>query len=296
MTTATLALAMFLATPLVAVASFADEVRVGAPISVENLAVFPLTLRNPSAGEEYLTLDEALHAKQLSIAEAGAGGAVNSLEVENRADRPVVLVAGELLLGGKQDRIVGRSVLLAPRSRARVQVFCVEHGRWTGAGELQSARAMGHVELRKMALSGDQAQVWNEVARSNRRLGTTSASDTYRVAARKLGADTGPLVRRILDGLTRVPGAAGLAVAIDGEVVAVEWFGSPRIFARLQEKLIASYAAQALASGAPAKTPAPAAEAVSEFAAKAERGEGAIGDQLMAPGVARPIQSSYLKR
>jgi len=299
MITATLGLALLLAAPRGAAApgEFAREVRVGTPVTEGNLTVFPLTLRGAAAGEDPLALDEALRAGRLSVTEAGAGGDVNALEVENRGDRPVVIVAGELLLGGKQDRIVGRSLVLAPRSRARVPVFCVEHGRWSGGAAFESAHAMGHVELRKLALSGDQGKVWSEVARSNARLGTQSRSDTYRAAARKLGGDAGPLARRILDRLAAAPGVAGLAVAIDGEVVAVEWFGSPRLFAKLEQKLVASYAAQALGSARLASPPAsPRASDVADFAARAERGEGALRERVEAAPGAPPVQHSYLKR
>jgi hypothetical protein len=304
MTTMALGLALLLAAPqgTAAPSGFAGEVAVGAPITRGNLTVFPLRPRQAAAAQELRTLDEAMRRKELVVVEAGAGGAVNALAVENRGDEPVMLLAGELLLGGKQDRIIGRSLVLAPRSRAQVPVFCVEHGRWSGAGAFDSGDAMGHVALRRSAIGGDQAEVWAEVARSNARLGTRNASDTYRTAARKLGGDAGPLSRELSAALAREEGAAGLAVAIDGEVVAVEWFASPATFARVREKLVASYAAQALQAlqardpAAPAAPPVQAAraEAVADFAARAERG-GAIAEQVR-DAEGKALQTTYLKK
>lgn len=300
MTTMALGLALLLAAPQETRSSsgFVDEVRPGAPITRGNLTIFPLTLRRPATADDHLVLDEAVARKQLAIEEAGAQGSVNTLEVENRGAQPVVLVAGELLLGGKQDRIVGRSLVLAPRSRTRVPVFCVEHGRWSGARSFVSAAMMGHADLRKTALEGDQGRVWSEVARSNERLGTTNPSDTYRAAARKLGGDAGPLAREMVAALARHRNVAGLAVAIDGEVVAVEWFGSPRLFERIREKLVASYAAQALASGKAASGAPPAAaprpQAVADFAARAEQGEAVVERAKGAGGGA--VQTTYLRR
>jgi len=301
MTTMTLGLALLLAAPQgsAAPSGFADEVAVGAPITRGNLTVFPLRPRQATAAKELRTLDEAMRRKELAVAEAGAGGAVNALAVENRGDEPVMLLAGELLLGGKQDRIIGRSLVLAPRSRTLVPVFCVEHGRWSGAGAFDSAGAMGHAALRRTALSAGQAEIWAEVARSNARLGTRNASDTYRAAARKLGGDAGPLARELSAALAREEGAAGLAVAIDGEVVAVEWFSAPGTFARFREKLVASYVAQALeardpAAPAPAPARSPRAEAVTDFAAKAEQG-GAVAERVR-DAEGRALQTTYLKR
>lgn len=303
MTTMALGLALLLAAPQETrtSAGFVEEVRVGAPITRGALTVFPLTLRRPAAAEKHVTLDEAVARKQLAIEETGAHGSVNALEIENRGDQPVVLVGGELLLGGKQDRIVARSLVIGPRSRTRVPVFCVEHGRWSGTKSFESGKSMAHVELRKSALAGNQQQVWAEVAQSNERLGTKTASDTYRAAARKLDAEVGPLAREIADALARERNAAGLAVAIGGEVVAVEWFASPRLFQPLREKLVASYAAQALASGgaaagaARAAAPPPAAVAVAEFAAEAERGRAVVERVKDASG-GGVVHTSYLRR
>jgi hypothetical protein len=304
MSTTKIWLALLLAAPLGAGASsrFADEVRVETPIARDNLAVFPLKLRaaGRAQGADPATLDGAVARKELSIRESGGGGAVNALEVENRGDRPVLLLAGELLLGGKQDRIIGRSMVLAPRSRARVPVFCVEHGRWTGAKEFDSGRAMGHAELRKKALGGDQAKVWAEVARANARLGTMNASDTYRAAARKLGGEVGPLAEEIAGALARDRDVAGIAVAIDGAVTAIEWFASPRVFDRVREKLVASYVAQALesrASSAPgAVAAAPSPQALADFAARAERGEELVERVGAAVPAAAPVQTTYLAK
>ncbi|MFT3916946.1 MAG: hypothetical protein QM704_23540 [Anaeromyxobacteraceae bacterium] len=278
-------------------AALAEGVSVGAPITKGNLSVFPLSVRPAAgtAGAEPLTLDEASRAKVVRVEEAGAGGDVNALQVHNDGDRPVLLMAGELLLGGKQDRIVGRSLVLPPRSRQPVPVYCVEHGRWSGGRAFESGGALVPPGLRKTALAGDQQQVWDEVARSNRKLGTQTSSGTYRAAARKLSGEAGPVARELSEALARDPQAAGLAVAIDGEVVAVEWFASPRLFGRVREKLVASYVAQALADDAPrpASAPAPAApKDVIDFARKAEQGAATV-ERATSAGEA--VQTTYLK-
>lgn len=305
MGTISLALALAAAAPLAGrpatPATFASDVTIGAPVQDGNLTLFPLTPRRRAAADaDAATLDEALRAKALAVEEVSAAGTVNALRVENNGDRPVLLVAGELLLGGKQDRIVGRSMVLAPRSRQEVPVFCVEHGRWSGPGAFESGGAMGHVALRKAALDGGQREVWEEVARANARLGTANRSDTYRAAASKLQGEGAGIARRLSEALARTGGAAGIAVAIDGEVVAVEWFASPRVFERVREKLVGSYVAQAQearaaapAGAAPAASPPPAA--VTDFAARAEKGE-AIVERVRATGDGAAVQTTYLKR
>ncbi|HMJ80158.1 MAG TPA: DUF6569 family protein, partial [Candidatus Dormibacteraeota bacterium] len=87
---------------------FADEVQVGDPVSAENLTVYPLRLARAAAPADALPLDEAMRAGIVTAREV-PGGTVNALHVSNRGERPVYAMAGDLLLGGKQDRIIGQS-------------------------------------------------------------------------------------------------------------------------------------------------------------------------------------------
>lgn len=276
---------------------FAEEVQVGDPISVENVTVFPLRLNRAALASDALTLDEAMRAGQVTVREV-VGGSVNTLLVTNRADLPVYAMAGELLIGGKQDRIIGRSLVLPPRSAdVAVSVFCVEHGRWNGASPtFQSAGALAHPELRKKALGGSQADVWREVAAANARLRTENASDTYRPAASKVAQDTAPIVARLLKALDGVPDLAGIAAAVNGHIVGVEYFASPKLFSRAREKLLASYAAQALGPTSPAPPAAPPArEDVATFVGEAEGGS-ALEGKAVDPTSGRALQTSYLAR
>ncbi len=276
---------------------FADELQVGDPISVDNLTVFPLRLQRAALAPDVLALDEAMRAGLVTVREAGSG-AVNTVLVSNRAGKPVYAMAGELLIGGKQDRIICEALVLPPHAvDVRVSVFCVEHGRWQALSPaFQSGGALGHPELRKRALEGKQAEVWREVAAANARLHTETPSDTYRPAASKLTRDAAPLAARVLSALSRMPDAAGVAVAIDGRIVAVEYFDSPTLFSRVRSKLVTSYAAQALtAPQATRPSPPPSTRDVATFAAKAERGE-ALGGAAIDPSSGRAVQTSYLAR
>jgi hypothetical protein len=275
---------------------FADEIEVRDAISADNLTVFPLRLRRAAPVVDVVTLDEAMRAGLVDVREAG-GGAVNTLLVSNRGGRPVYAMAGELLIGGKQDRIIGQALVLPPHTlEVPVPVFCVEHGRWQGASSaFQSAGTLGYPELRKKALEGKQTEVWREVAAANVRLHTETASGTYWPAASKLTRDAAPLAARVLKALDGVPDVVGVAAAVDGRIVAVEYFDSPRLFSRVRSKLVASYAAQALAAPSARPTTPPSRGDVATFADKAERGE-ALGGVAIERFSGRAVQTSYLAR
>jgi len=127
------------------------------PIRHGNLTVFPVVAAKSYPTGEFLTLDEGLALKQVSVNESKTGGAVNTLYVTNESKKPLYLVGGEVVLGSQQDRTLGRDTIIAPGQReVPVTVFCVEHGRWTGRSEFdQSAPTIASAEIRASAQEGE---------------------------------------------------------------------------------------------------------------------------------------------
>jgi hypothetical protein len=121
---------------------------VGQPLTHANLTVFPIYSRErPTISGDYLTLDEALAQKMIVVAEL-PDAEVNRVSVTNRSGRPIYLMAGDLILGGQQDRVIARDTILSPQRAGRrsspgvaVEVFCVEHGRWEDGPQFTGAEA-----------------------------------------------------------------------------------------------------------------------------------------------------------
>lgn len=107
--------------------------RISGPFTHENLTIY--LVHGPSApGPVPLTLPEALEKGVVEIKETGS---VNQLTVENRGDQEVFIQAGDIVKGGRQDRVLSVSLTLPPRSGVLpIAAFCVERGRWSPrAGE-----------------------------------------------------------------------------------------------------------------------------------------------------------------
>lgn len=107
--------------------------RLSGPLVHQNLAVYFIH-GDSTAGSVPLTLDEALIKGKVQVIETGQ---VNELKIENLGDEEVFIQAGDIVKGGRQDRVLMVSLLLPPRSGAvPIASFCVEAGRWSGrAGE-----------------------------------------------------------------------------------------------------------------------------------------------------------------
>ncbi len=122
------------------------------PIRHGNLTVFPVVAAKSYATGEFLTLDEGLHSGEVVVTEAGSvqglirrhgtpihrydGAEVNRLVLVNNSKRPLLLLAGEVVSGGKQDRVIGKDrIVPAESDPIDLSVFCVEHGRWVASSE-----------------------------------------------------------------------------------------------------------------------------------------------------------------
>jgi hypothetical protein len=107
--------------------------RFSGPYVHRNLAIYLVHGRS-APGTVPLTLAEALVKGSVRVIETGV---VSELKVENAGDEEVFIQAGDMVKGGRQDRVLTVSLLLPPRSgEVPIASFCVEPGRWSvRAGE-----------------------------------------------------------------------------------------------------------------------------------------------------------------
>ena len=165
------------------------EWRLLEPVMYENLSIFPVVSSSSADTSLFLTLDEGLANGEVQVREQGSegmarsrdgvvrptystGASVNQLVLVNRSKRPLLLLAGELVSGGKQDRIIGKDRLVPAGSEPLpLDVFCVEHGRWSSGANCTDAKTIVHPSVREQAtFRKDQGEVWSAV-----RAGTTAA-------------------------------------------------------------------------------------------------------------------------
>jgi hypothetical protein len=180
-----------------------NQWRLADPIRYENLTVFPVVSRQPVDTANFATLDESLSAGQVTIAEGGVdamrrsrdglpvaipeqhGASVNQLVLINRGSKPLLLLAGELVSGGKQDRIIAKDRIVPPGAAPLpLDVFCVEAGRWSSGAQFSAGQVMVHPSVREQAVVvQEQAKVWDAV-----RNGTTASAAAPPIPARAGGA------------------------------------------------------------------------------------------------------------
>ncbi|MGZ4816774.1 MAG: ARPP-1 family domain-containing protein [Terriglobales bacterium] len=191
------------------------------PIRHGNLTVFPVVAGKSYSTGEFMTLDEGLRTGDVVVTEAGNvqglirrhstpavrsdGAQVNRLVLVNNSKRPLLLLAGEIVTGGKQDRVIGKDrIVPAESDPVDLSVFCVEPGRWIatsehfGASEAMYGSATGgpvkHVQppmammaqpsVRAKAMADkDQNEVWAEVRKQQQSVSVQVAAASPAVAS-----------------------------------------------------------------------------------------------------------------
>src|SRR6266851_4916489 len=267
------------------------------PVNYENISVFPVVSSYNQDTSPFLTLEEGLATGEVTVSERGSGtmvrgrdgrtvyiprpstgASVNQLVLINRSHRPLLLLAGELVSGGKQDRIIGKDrVVPAGGPPLPLDVFCVEHGRWTGVSQFGAARTIVHPSVREQAaVNQDQNNVWDAVRSGNLsasakaappsaapRLNTQALNEVIVSGAptqsyskiyesSRVGVSIEILVdevqRRFAHATSSLKGerVVGVVVAYGGEVAWSDIFASGDLFDRYWHKLLRSYAVEAL--------------------------------------------------
>ena len=287
------------------------EWRLGAPITHDNLTVFPVIADDTHGTEEFITLDEGLRSGKVTVTEIGADGRsqtirsnqragdhaeVNRLMVTNNSGKTLVLIAGEIVIGGKQDRIVGHDCLVSSANKpVPLDVFCVEHGRWHAgaavgqsqgvggatetAGRFEPARSvMASPQVREKAQAKkDQSQVWAEVTKAERANGVSSSTGTLnkvyndKQVNAKLEAFNKALGPKLIG-----KNIVGAVVAIGGEIVSADVFANYALFQAYWPKLLKSYALQAVSSGKSVSQPVDRASAEA-FLSRADAASSSAG-------------------
>jgi hypothetical protein len=251
-----------------------------APIRYRALTVLPVARQGkPTAHLDAVTLAEGLARKTVIVSEREGGGDVNHVNVENRADHPLLLLGGEMILGGQQDRIMGKDTLVPPHQRMVVEVFCVEHGRWTGQSNFTAAHGIADNDIRLRAkYKGDQGEVWDKVARKASALGAESETGTYRRVAAGAAGDKAiqpyrDAVTARLRALPEGDQVVGVVAAINGRVTSIDVFATPDLFRAYRDELLDSLfltVADVSETAEAAKPPSP--DTVKRFVDDAERG------------------------
>jgi hypothetical protein len=226
-------------------------------MSREGLVVTALDW-NVAREPAYETATVAAEAGDLELREQGSG-TVPAIEAVTKT-KPVVIFAGDTVVGGKQNRIINISVWLPAAAATTIPVSCLELGRWNQGVRFATARkvdyglrammsrqmadvavaeaqaaaqAPAHAPLRR-SYAADQGAVWHEISAKEARFGAHSDTAALHDLYEREAVDLDAFVRAF-----PCPAeATGIAVGVGGKLVAIELFDAPATLAEQWPRLI----------------------------------------------------------
>ncbi len=280
-------------------------VKISGPQVHDNLAVY--FVHGKSAGGAVpLTLEEALEKGSVRVFETGE---VNELKIENTGLEAVFIQSGDIVKGGRQDRVITSSFVLQPKSgEVQLAAFCVEHGRWSARGSEDAATFASAAEAvpsreAKLAMkaprtatyslggeyqdSGDQvyarqADVWKSVSAMQSKLSSglnekvaspeSETSLQLSLENAKLKELRGAYVKALQDAGQSGDDIVGYAFAVNGRLNSADVYSSNGLFRKMWPKQLQSAATEAIGERGGTNEPPPPAEAVNTFLAEAKQG------------------------
>jgi hypothetical protein len=228
-----------------------NDYKILAPITHGDLTIFPVVSAKVHDTSDFITLDEGIRSGDVVVTEVGnlhstmqrrppyqprpyGGAEVNRLVLVNNSKHPLILLAGEVVTGGKQDRVVGKDrIVPAESDPVDLTVFCVEHGRWieTSTKFDTHASVMLQPSVRMKAMADqDQQKVWDEVSKSRTAMASAVASPMpYSGSGSGGGVGTGQSA-----GSGVVPSTTE-TVIVNGEAPALNTFAGTTSYAKSVE-------------------------------------------------------------
>lgn len=265
--------------------------RITGPYTHEGLSIF--LVHGPDANNHlYTPLQEAMERKIVVVHETGD---VNELAIENVSDTEEVYVqAGDIVKGGKQDRVLSVDVILPANSgRLPISAFCVESSRWSQRGSeygdhFSISEMVANYSLKSAIKDvGTQVGVWDEVKTSQDKMVAGVASNvrsevsptSLPLALENEAVQTSAehYMNNLLPIVERSHYVIGFAVAINNELKGGDVYASSAMFRRLWPRLLKAAAVEAIAEGTKTSD-SPAIENVGAFLVDAEKSAETVSE------------------
>lgn len=263
----------------------------------KNLSIFLIEGKDEAHGENVLTLQEAMERRLFRVYETSD---VNELEVENVSKTfDVFIQSGDIVKGGKQDRVLAVSIIIPARSgRISISAFCVDSGRWEKRGREDSREfnsSKDRIVTRDLKLAANasrsQGEVWKQVSEAQERLaknvggpvadGASASSLQLSLENRRVVASVDDYVRALQGVVNGRSNVIGFAFAINGKLNSADIYASNALFKKLWPKMLKATATEAVSESRGVRLAAPVkAESVKEFlddADKAKPKDTAVG-------------------
>jgi len=234
----------------------------------KNLRLYPIKAKQEFKQQtrniaNYTSLKEALDKKKIVITEKegkGESAEVNTLYAQNTSRDTLYLMAGEVIQGGKQDRVIGNDVVIAPNSgKVKLPVFCVEHGRWSTKDASKPNEFSGYYSVagnsvrKAVEVDKNQSKVWEKVAAANaqNKVNTSTSAYTALASSADYQKTEKEYYTALHSKLLAEQDVIGVIVVSGDKVIGCDIFATEQLFKKSMDNLLRAYIHEAVTNGRP---------------------------------------------
>ena len=226
----------------------------------KNLRIIPIRPKHGfgEGAPHVISLGEAIKKGIAVISERGTASTenVHFLRINNSSNETIFISSGEVISGGRQDRIITRDTLLEPNGRDQyVSVMCVEEGRWSDKEKKFAYQNFANPALRRVLdESKNQVLIWQEIQRqlNESKIPNTSFAYLSRNADKKMMQLNQEYFHYFQDKFKSSDSTVVGFVCLSGDkVIGADIFASSDLFYHTLDPLLMGYCDQALYMGKP---------------------------------------------
>ncbi len=259
--------------------------RLSGPYQFENLSMFLIHGPDEADSLVYTPLQDQSQRPIVVVHETNT---VNELAIENVSPSEEVFIqAGDIVKGGKQDRVLAVDLILPAKSgKIPISAFCVEPSRW----QPRYLESGDHFTITEMSVNfslrraikdtASQVGVWNEVEATQRKMSiglSDEASLPLTLESEPVKKSVEPYVNNLSSIVKQSNDVRGVVFTINNELIGGDVYASNVMFMRLWSRLLKAAAVEAVTE-LPMKldNEGVAIEAVKSFLVNSERGAETI--------------------
>lgn len=243
-------------------------------IRFNDLALYPIKASNEllEANQDwthFIPVEKAIEEKRFRITERKPfgrftdSGAVNMLTIENKSTDTVFIMSGDVIRGGRQDRVLAENMIVLPRSIRNIEVFCVEHNRWSYPTPVDEASSNGKEEVFafrgyynvaskdiRATLHGsrDQQEVWNNVSAIRAQHGVETSTEAYAdlEISDDFKSNKNAYLQFFEEAFKDQDNVVGVIAISGNKIISTDIFGHSSLFQKCYSALLHSYVTDAV--------------------------------------------------